>query len=59
LLHQANARILEAVRTRLAQPQEKFPSNIDRYGNTSSAGLPLLIDELNRAGTLHRGDLWR
>jgi 3-oxoacyl-[acyl-carrier-protein] synthase-3 len=57
LLHQANARILEAVRMRLAQPQEKFPSNIDRYGNTSSAGLPLLIDELNRAGTLRRGDL--
>jgi len=31
--------------------------NLDRYGNTSSASIPLLMDELNKAGKLHRGDL--
>lgn len=57
LLHQANHRIIEAARQRLSQPPEKFPFNIDRYGNTSSASLPILLDELNRAGTLKSGDL--
>lgn len=57
LLHQANIRILEAVRMRLGQSREKFPHNIERYGNTSSASLPLLLDELNRAGKLRRGEL--
>lgn len=56
LLHQANIRILEAVRMRLKQPREKFPHNIERYGNTSSASLPLLLDEVHRAGKLKRGD---
>ncbi|MEZ4358486.1 MAG: ketoacyl-ACP synthase III [Eubacteriales bacterium] len=56
LLHQANKRILEAVRSRLKQPEEKFPTNIDKYGNTSSASIPLLLDELNRSGKLSSGD---
>ncbi|MCR4963215.1 MAG: ketoacyl-ACP synthase III [Firmicutes bacterium] len=56
LLHQANARIVEAVRSHLRQPPEKFPSNVRRYGNTSSAGLPLLLDEVNRQGKLQPGD---
>ncbi len=51
VLHQANLRILEAVRTRLHQPVEKFPHNLEHYGNTSSASVPLLLDELNRAGS--------
>ena len=55
LLHQANARIVEAVRSHLRQPPEKFPSNIRLYGNTSSAGLPLLLDEVNRQGKLQPG----
>ena len=47
----------DAVRKRLKQPEEKFPSNIHRCGNTSSASVPLLLDELNRAGQLEEGDL--
>ncbi len=55
ILHQANLRILEAVRERMAQPPERFPHNLDRYGNTSSASVPLLLDELNRSGALKKG----
>ena len=57
LLHQANKRILEAVRVRLRQPEEKFPSNIEVRGNTSSASVPILLDELNRAGRFKSGDV--
>lgn len=56
LLHQANIRILQVVRERLAQPEEKFHINIDRTGNTSAASIPLLLDETNRAGRLKPGD---
>lgn len=56
LLHQANMRIIESIRTHLDQPEEKFPSNIDRYGNTSSASIPILMDEQSRAGNLKKGD---
>ncbi len=52
ILHQANKRIIEAVRTRLEQPVDKFPTNIEKYGNTSSASVPLLLDELNRNNML-------
>ena len=55
LLHQANFRILEAVRARMDQPPEKFPHNLERYGNTSSATVPILLDELNRSGALKPG----
>ncbi|NLC33333.1 MAG: ketoacyl-ACP synthase III [Clostridiales bacterium] len=55
LLHQANARILEAVSARMKIPQDKFPSNIAHCGNTSSASIPILLDELNRAGKLKPG----
>ncbi len=57
VLHQANLRIIEAVRTRLKQPKEKFPHNIEHYGNTSSASVPILLDELNRAGALQKGEI--
>ncbi|OQB25112.1 MAG: 3-oxoacyl-(acyl-carrier-protein) synthase 3 [Firmicutes bacterium ADurb.Bin182] len=57
LLHQANHRILEAVRSRLHQGKEKFPVNLDRLGNTSSASIPILLDELNRQGKLSDGDI--
>ncbi|PRY73926.1 beta-ketoacyl-ACP synthase III [Alkalibacterium olivapovliticus] len=46
LLHQANARIIEIVAKKLGCPIEKFPMNIQKYGNTSAASLPILIDEL-------------
>jgi len=57
LVHQANKRIIEAARERLAQPAEKFPTNIERYGNTSAVSVPLLLDELVRAGTITPGSL--
>jgi 3-oxoacyl-[acyl-carrier-protein] synthase-3 len=54
--HQANLRILEAVLERLSIPLARAWINIDRYGNTSSASLPMTLDELNRAGKLKAGD---
>ena len=57
LAHQANARINEYVREQLGVPVDKLPSNIDRFGNTSAATLPILIDEQMRAGKLKHGDL--
>jgi 3-oxoacyl-[acyl-carrier-protein] synthase III len=57
LAHQANARINEYVREQLGVPVAKLPSNIDRFGNTSAATLPILIDEHTRAGRLKHGDL--
>ena len=56
VLHQANKRIIEAAARRLKQPIEKFPMNIDRYANTSSATIPILLDEINQKGMLNRGD---
>lgn len=56
VLHQANKRIVEAVAKRLDEPIEKFPMNIQEYGNTSSASIPILLDELHRRGSLHEGD---
>ncbi|MDW2797101.1 beta-ketoacyl-ACP synthase III [Clostridium boliviensis] len=56
ILHQANYRIFESIAKRLKVPMEKFPTNLERYGNTSGASVPLLLDELNRAGELKQGD---
>lgn len=55
VLHQANARIIEAVAKRLHGDIEKFPMNLDRLGNMSSATIPVLLDELNRSGRIQRG----
>jgi 3-oxoacyl-[acyl-carrier-protein] synthase III len=56
VVHQANLRILDAVRERLGVPPDRVPVNIDRYGNTSSASIPVLLDELVRAGRIKPGD---
>ena len=56
LLHQANKRIVDAVKARLKQPDEKFPCNVAVRGNTSSASVPILLDEINRAGSLKKGE---
>ena len=56
LLHQANIRILEAASRRLKVPMDKIPVNIERYGNTSAASIPILLDEMHRDGRLKRGD---
>ncbi len=55
VLHQANKRIIEGIAKRLSAELSRFPMNLDRVGNTSSAAIPLLLDELNRAGRLRRG----
>lgn len=57
LLHQANRRIVEAAARRLSEPLEKFPMNLQEYGNTSSASIPILLHELRVSGQLHSGDL--
>jgi len=54
--HQANARIIDAVGNRLGIPKEKVYLNIDRTGNTSSASIPIALDEANRKGLVKRGD---
>ena len=55
VLHQANRRILDAARTRLKQPADKFPVNITTHGNTSSACIPVLLSEMVEDGRLQRG----
>ena len=55
--HQANARIVAAAAKRLGIPEEKFFLNIKEYANTSAASIPIALDELNRTGELHKGDL--
>jgi 3-oxoacyl-[acyl-carrier-protein] synthase-3 len=55
--HQANLRITEAVRERLGLPTEKVYSNINRVGNTSSASIPICLDECVRSGRIKKGDL--
>jgi len=56
-LHQANLRIIEHVRKRLKLPKSKVPISIDRYGNMSSATIPIAIHEEVLAGRLKEGDL--
>lgn len=55
--HQANIRIIETVMDRLEIPREKAILNIDRYGNTSSASVPMTLDEGVRDGRIQKGDL--
>lgn len=57
LLHQANIRIIKAIRHFLEQPEEKFPTNVEDHGNSSSACCPILLDECNRRGLLKEGDM--
>jgi 3-oxoacyl-[acyl-carrier-protein] synthase-3 len=57
IAHQANLRILEAVMKRLEIPLEKCHLNIEEVGNTSSASVPLTLDQANRKGALKDGDL--
>lgn len=55
--HQANSRIVEILAKRLGLPLEFFLTNIDRYGNTSSASIPLVLDEAAAGGRIATGDL--
>ena len=56
MIHQANLRIVEAIRQRLGVPEEKFPTNIQDHGNSSSASCPILLDECKRKGRFKPGD---
>jgi 3-oxoacyl-[acyl-carrier-protein] synthase-3 len=55
--HQANVRILKAVMERLGLPMEKVLLNLDRYGNTSAASIPIALDEAVREGRIKDGSL--
>ena len=56
LYHQANMRILDTVRELLNVPPDKVFVNIDRYGNTSAASVPMALTEAVAAGRVHEGD---
>lgn len=55
--HQANARIISAIADRLNLPIERVFMNLDKYGNTSAATIPVALDEANKAGRLKKGDV--
>ncbi|KYK63764.1 putative beta-ketoacyl-acyl carrier protein synthase III [Toxoplasma gondii TgCatPRC2] len=57
LLHQANKRIMDAVAERLKMPLSKVLCNLDKYGNTSAASIPLCLDEAVREGKVKPGDI--
>jgi 3-oxoacyl-[acyl-carrier-protein] synthase-3 len=54
--HQSNQRIIDNVGSKLRAPAEKFAVNIDRYGNTSAASIPIAMEEAWRQGRIKRGD---
>jgi 3-oxoacyl-[acyl-carrier-protein] synthase-3 len=55
--HQANLRIIEAIAQYLELPVERFFVNLDRYGNTSAASIPIAMDEALRLGRIKPGDI--
>lgn len=55
--HQANLRIIQAIAKRLELPKEKVFVNIQKYGNTSSASVPIALDEANRQNRIKKNDL--
>ena len=55
--HQSNLRIIEATMEKLGLPMEKAFVNIDKYGNTSSASVPIAIDEARKEGRLRKGNI--
>ena len=57
VLHQANQRILDSVGDRLKIPKEKILSNLEKYGNTSAATIPLMIDEAIRKNIIKQNDI--
>jgi 3-oxoacyl-[acyl-carrier-protein] synthase-3 len=55
ILHQANSRIIDAAAENLGISREKLVINVDRYGNTSAASIPLALDEAHQEGRIHPG----
>ena len=56
VVHQANKRIIDSIRRKLRQPEDKFPVNIGKYGNLSSVSIPLLLYEMLDEGKIKPGD---
>lgn len=56
LLHQANERIIQSIEKRLHLNPDKVPVNLDKCGNTSAASVPILLDQMNKAGKIKRND---
>ena len=56
VLHQANQRIIDAVAEKLGLAPDRFLNNVHKYGNTSAASIPLVLDEACSAGAIDRGD---
>jgi 3-oxoacyl-[acyl-carrier-protein] synthase-3 len=56
IAHQANVRIIDAITDRLGIPEGRSFINLDKYGNTSAASIPIALDEANRSGAIQRGD---
>lgn len=54
--HQANLRIIQAIGKKLNVPMERFMINLDRYGNTSAASIPIALDEAVKEGRIEEGD---
>lgn len=57
MIHQANLRIIDAIREGLGVDESRFPTNIADHGNSSSASCPILLDECNRKGMFKPGDI--
>jgi len=55
--HQANIRIINSAAKKMGFTEDQVKINLERYGNTSSASIPLVLDELNQAGEIKRGDI--
>jgi 3-oxoacyl-[acyl-carrier-protein] synthase-3 len=55
--HQANRRIIVALADRLGVPMEQVVVNLDKYGNTSAASIPVALDEAKRQGRIRKGDV--
>ena len=57
VLHQANERIIDSVAKKMKVPGERFYKNMDTYGNTSAASIPIALSELDQSGKLKKGDM--
>jgi 3-oxoacyl-[acyl-carrier-protein] synthase-3 len=56
MLHQANKRIIEGIRNIVGGESAKYPTIIEKYGNTSSASIPIMLDEMLADGKIKAGD---
>lgn len=57
IVHQANARLIDAIATALGVPRARVPTTVEKYGNTAAASIPITLDEAVAAGRIRRGDV--